>query len=533
MGHNHKHNRCKETGSPYCDACCNSGALHAFYKQASEAFLSRRHLIAGMGAAAVGSWSLTRRAKAAEATPVPAPTIAPAKELIVQPVLTYSIHQRREKTSWRPWGGLMSASDVEAEVNRINQELRQMVASRGLAIKLLPVEKVASPDEAARIRETACDVMLVYASGNQNQTLEALIKPDRPTLVFLRHRSGPISLWYETLHPRFMRKDVDELGQPRVDFDDVVVDEYADLEWRLRALLGLRRTLGQRIVAVGGAGGWSVGGQIAPKIAREKWKLDIRDFSYDELGKRINKMRQDKKAVAEATKQADAYLGDSSVKMHTNRQAVDNAFLLARIFKDILKEQDATAITINSCMGTIIPMAETTACLPLSLLNDDGYLAFCESDFVVIPSGILMHHITGLPVFLNDPTWPHHGIVTVAHCTAPRKMNGKTLDPVDIHTHFESDYGAAPKVEMPKGQKITMVVPDFSACKWVGFTGEVIENPFHDICRSQMDVTIEGDWEKLLKDMQGFHWMMVNSDCRREIGYAIKHVGIEWEDVSA
>jgi hypothetical protein len=32
-------------------------------------------------------------------------------------------------------------------------------------------------------------------------------------------------------------------------------------------------------------------------------------------------------------------------------------------------------------MGTIMPMSQTTACMPLSLLNDEGYLAFCESDF--------------------------------------------------------------------------------------------------------------------------------------------------------
>ena len=48
-------------------------------------------------------------------------------------------------------------------------------------------------------------------------------------------------------------------------------------------------------------------------------------------------------------------------------------------------------------MGTIMPLAETSACLPLSTLNDDGYLAFCESDFVVIPAGILMASISGHP----------------------------------------------------------------------------------------------------------------------------------------
>ncbi|MCK7524027.1 MAG: hypothetical protein MZV64_43570 [Ignavibacteriales bacterium] len=29
-------------------------------------------------------------------------------------------------------------------------------------------------------------------------------------------------------------------------------------------------------------------------------------------------------------------------------------------------------------------------------------------------------------MFLNDPTYPHDGIITLAHCTAPRKMDGRT-----------------------------------------------------------------------------------------------------------
>ena len=129
----------------------------------------------------------------------------------------------------------------------------------------------------------------------------------------------------------------------------------------------------------------------------------------------------------------------------------------------------------------------------MSLLNDDGYLAFCESDFVVIPSGILLHYISGKPVFLNDPTFPHDNVVTLAHCTAPRKMDGKHAEPAKILTHFESDYGAAPKVEMKLGQVCTNLVPDFDCKKWVGFEGKIVGNPFLDICRSQIDVKIQGD----------------------------------------
>jgi hypothetical protein len=137
------------------------------------------------------------------------------------------------------------------------------------------------------------------------------------------------------------------------------------------------------------------------------------------------------------------------------------------------------------------------------------------------------------PVFLNDPTWPHHGVVTLAHCTAPRKMNGRDFEPVKIYTHFESDYGAAPKVEMAKGQEVTVVVPDFECRKWVGAKGTIEANPFLDICRSQIDVKVHGDSATLLEQMKGFHWMMSYGDYLRETGYALRKLGVDFLNVSA
>jgi hypothetical protein len=516
------------TGCP----CCRSGVERV---AEADGWLSRRHFLLGAGAAAaVGGWAVaTRRAHADPAGATEQPVIAPAEKLVVQPVLTYATPRRRQQTSWRPWGGIQTEDDAVAERKRIEAELREMVASHRLAVEMKPVIGVRTPEEAATVRNTACDATLVYAAGAGRPVLDALLAPDRPTVFFLRHRSGPVSLWYEILHPHFFRQATDEYKQPAVNVDDVVVDEYADLAWRLRALAALRQTVGQPIVAIGGAGGWGEGHQLAPRLAREKWHLDIRDVSYEELGKRIERAKHDDQAVAAAGRQADEYLRQPGIELHTDRKYVANAFLLCRVFKDLLAEHKAQALTVQHCMGTIMPISETTACLPLSLLNDEGYLAFCESDFVVIPSGMLMQRIMGTPVFLNDPTWPHHGVVTLAHCTAPRKMDGKTAEPTKILTHFESDYGAAPKVAMCEGQIVTMAVPDFHAARWVGLKGSIVGSPFHAICRSQIDVAVEGDMERLVRDMRGFHWMLVYGDCRREVGYAIRRLGIEWEDISA
>jgi hypothetical protein len=196
-----------------------------------------------------------------------------------------------------------------------------------------------------------------------------------------------------------------------------------------------------------------------------------------------------------------------------------------------MAEAGCRNITINSCMGTIMEVARTAACLTLSLLNDDGYLAFCESDFVVIPSGVLLANISGNPVFLNDPTYPHEQIITLAHCTGPRKMDGKTYAPARIVTHFESDYGASPKVAYPNGTICTNIVPDFESKRWVGLLGEVIDAPFRPICRTQIDIRYKCPSALIAERMPGFHWMFGYGNYMKELGYALRRVGITWDNL--
>lgn len=458
------------------------------------------------------------------------------KALKVQPVLTYEVPKRREATSWRNWGGIQTEDDAAKEKARITEELAKLKAKAEFPLEILPVALVKDLNQAKTVSAGEYDTALIYAAGGGwGGVFEALMEgKDRRSLMFLRHEPGPAYLWYEIVHPRFLRKTVDEYdAKLSLDVNDVVVDKYDDLLWRLRALSGLRQTMGKRIVSIGGSAGWGAGGQKAPQISKELWKLDLVEYPYKDLEPRIKAAFQDSALVKRSEIAAARYLKQSKTTLETTRQFVNNAFVLCEVFKDVMDEAKTDAMTINNCMGTIMGMSKTTACLPLSLMNDDGYLAFCESDYVVIPSGILLHYISGLPVFLNDPTYPHDGVVTLAHCTSPRKMDGKKNERARILTHFESDYGAAPKVEMKLGQITTNLVPDFNCKKWVGFAGTIVGNPFLDICRSQVDVKVHGDANALLDQMKGFHWMLSYGDYMKECGYALKKLGVEFLNVSA
>jgi len=497
--------------------------------------LNRRDFmkVVGLGAVDIGAWTLSvSQAQPGFRKPIPGMGLRIGETLRVKPALVYGLSQRREAWSWRPWGGLHNQNDVDNEAKRIEQELKKMSAKSDFPMTVQPVALVNNNDQAKAVGQSDCDVILVYAASGWGE-LDTLAGSGKPNIMFLRHKSGPVYLWYEIAHPHFLRKATDEFKQPNMDIWDIVVDDYDEVLWRLRALYGLKNALGTRIVAIGDAGGWGEGNKLGPQTAKEIWKLDIRPVTYKELEPMIKKNLGDEKARQQAEQETNEYLAQKGVSLHTDRKFLVNAFLLTKVFKELMERENAPALTVNQCMGTIIPMAQTTACMPLSIINDEGLMAFCESDFVVIPSGILLRYISGKPSFLQDPTHPHDGVTTCAHCTAPRRMNGEDYEPVEIHTHFESDYGAAPKVQMSKGQLITTLTPDFHCKKWLGFRGKILDHPFYDICRSQIDIEIEGDWRKLLEDMRGFHWMICYGDYLREVGYALKKLGIQWENLSA
>ncbi len=505
---------------PSCGCSCGARACT----------LSRRDFIQHTALLAGGGLALA--SEAAETAPAAAPAQT-GRPLRVQPVLVYSTPKRKEATSWRNWGGIQTEAQAEAERRRIGEELAGLAKQASFPLDVRPVAMVRNKAEATPVAGGDYDVMLMYAAGGWLDALEPLTREDRYNLMFLRHESGPVYLWYEVVSPRFLRKMADDYGQKGIDVHDVVVDRPEELLWRLRALSGLKRSIGQRVVAIGGAGGWGDGGRDAPKKAREIWKMDLVEYSHDRLSARLKEAMGDAAGLQRADDAATRYLRSWHVSLRTSRNFVRNAFVLADVFREILREADTDAITVHHCMGPIMGIAQTTACLTLSLLNDEGKLAFCESDFVVIPSGVLLHRIAGTPVFLNDPTFPHDGVITLAHCTAPRRMDGRRLEPVLILTHFESDYGAAPKVEMRKGQVCTNLVPDFSGRRWIGLEGTIIANPFHDICRSQIDMRINGDADALMEQMKGFHWMTSYGNYLRECRYAVRKLGIEFTDLSS
>ena len=498
---------------------------------------NRRSFLAGTEASGseLGGLSLESILSGVSSQQIPMP--AGRVPLIVKPILLHDLPQRRERNSWRAWGGIHTPEAAREEAVKITAELAGIRKSADFPVEFMEVSTVTNMSDMVEHPDVnKADMLIVYGAG---WAIDPLKNINKDAIIFQRWKSGPVYLQYEIVSPRFLRQHTDSPKLPHIFPEDVVTDSLEELTWRLRALCGVKNAKNSKIVTIGGAGGWAQPRGVVPKLAEDIWGFKYHDVSYPELAKLLEAAKADAATMKLATDRADAYLKIPGTILEkatpfsqpSNREFIINCFLLDKVFRHILDEAGCRNITINSCMGTVMEVARTAACLTLTTLNDDGYLAFCESDFVVIPSGVLLANITGKPVFLCNPCFPHEQIITFAHCTAPRKMDGKKYEPTRIVTHYESDYGAAPKVDFPNGTFFTAISPDFESKSWFGMTGEVVDAPHRPICTTQIDLKYKCPSELLAERLHGFHWMLGYGDYLKEIGYALRRVGIGWDNL--
>lgn len=513
------------------------GVSHCDPRVAAGPGFNRRSFLERTGAAAfLGAlaWLETWPARAVPSGVVAGTPLPFGQPVRVKPLLVYHLDQPREKTSWRSYGGLRSPADVDRECERITHELEVLTGQAEFPLQFEPLSRVNNDADARAGAEAKADVLLVFGASGAQHWLEQLAASGKPNILFVRHKSGPVYLWYEIAHWRLLRKSEDVKAEPHLDFDDVVVDEYADVLWRLRALYGLKNARGTRMLALGGTEHYSRPAQeLAPAHARDVWGYEMVVVPPEELRPRIAKVRSDVEAVREAERMTNELIAQPNVALETDRQFVVNTFLALRVIRALMEEHRCTNLGVANCMGGLIPILDTPPCLALSLLNDAGLTAFCHTDFTHTLPGVLLRWISNKPSFVCNSHFPHHGLLTLAHCAAPRKMNGRDFEPTTLMTHYESDYGAATKVEYRRGQVITCLIPNLRCTKWLGLRARIEDSPAFDMCRSQMDIRIEGDWRALTREMEGFHTVVCYDDYLAEVGYALKKVGgIEWKNYS-
>jgi len=189
--------------------------------------------------------------------------------------------------------------------------------------------------------------------------------------------------------------------------------------------------------------------------------------------------------------------------------------------KKICQDERLDAMTIR-CFD-IVKACNTTSCLALAKLNDEGIVAGCEGDMQTLMTMILAKKLCNEPAFMANPSILTDTTTMFAHCTVPLSMCFRTT----MRTHFESGIGVAVQGDMP--------LIDYTIMKWVGrrldkfFVTEAkaIKNEYSNhFCRTQItfDVNLK---PYLLNHPIGNHHVIIKGCHAAEIRRFMKENGIK------
>jgi L-fucose isomerase-like protein len=179
--------------------------------------------------------------------------------------------------------------------------------------------------------------------------------------------------------------------------------------------------------------------------------------------------------------------------------------------KKICQEERLDAMTIR-CFD-IVKACNTTSCLALARLNDEGIVAGCEGDMQTLMTMLLAKKLCNEPAFMANPSILTDKTSMFAHCTVPLSMCYKTT----MRTHFESGIGVAVQGDLPLG--------DYTILKWGGrrldkfFVTEAkaIKNEYSNhFCRTQItfDINLK---PYFLKHPIGNHHVIIKGRHAEEI----------------
>lgn len=210
---------------------------------------------------------------------------------------------------------------------------------------------------------------------------------------------------------------------------------------------------GTRIGCFGAPSDWLIASGVDRDSVMQRYGIQIVDIDLQRLIEGIKTANK-----VEATKIAQECVKRSKAIMEPSCADMLEAAKTYLAIKQICQEEKLTAMTIR-CFD-IVNACNTTSCLALALLNDEGIVAGCEGDLQTVITMVLAQKLCGEKAFMANPSTLTEQNALLAHCTLPLSM----CDEIVMRSHFESLKGVAIQGLLPAS--------DYTIMKWGGYRME-------------------------------------------------------------
>lgn len=170
-----------------------------------------------------------------------------------------------------------------------------------------------------------------------------------------------------------------------------------------------------------------------------------------------------------------------------------------------------------------------TACLGMSLTNDQGIVASCEGDLHATFSMFVGQLLTGKAVWMANPSSidAAENLLTLAHCTVPFSMLDGTRE-TTLTTHMESKLSVAIEGPMKK-ETVTIFRSGRNFQSIHAITGRIVETNMGDsaLCRTQAIIKTDTSLGEWMQKTPGNHQVLVYGNIIPELSGFCRFAGVE------
>ncbi|MGQ4891612.1 MAG: hypothetical protein ACP6IP_03885 [Candidatus Njordarchaeia archaeon] len=402
--------------------------------------------------------------------------------------------------------GLSSPLGIEKANERYSQIIERI---RDVIDESLPVfSSEAYVGERLRELEKSDLILAVVLTGGTEHLILKLSEANKPVILLTTMFFNSFPAAIEAV------SKLKSVGYGVAIFN---IDGEENIEKFRKFIIALKSIVGKKILMIGDPSPWLV--YSTPNIEKLKGKFGITvdKITIEQLIERYGKLGPAQEVLAEKNARMTEEVGINDFeKVGKIHSAIEN----------LLKEKTADAFTIK-CFDLLEPLG-TTPCLSLSIFNDKGVIAGCEGDVPATVAMLIAKAFSGKPAFMANILKVEEDVITLAHCTIPRKLT----ESYTLRTHFESGIGIGVEGKIRSGERVTVlrVSPMYDEIR-VG-EGTILDgDPFsNDLCRTQVKIRLDKEAVNLLKDPMGNHQIIAFGEIKKEIEMLGDLLGIKVVD---
>lgn len=266
-----------------------------------------------------------------------------------------------------------------------------------------------------------------------------------------------------------------------------------------------QRTLfGKRIGVIGSPSSWLIASNVDYLLAKRRWGIEYIDIPLERIYEYFEQITDDEVGASCA-----AVASQALACREATPEDLIKAMRLYRAIKKVCKEDNLDALTL-SCFK-LIEQLNTTGCLSLSLLNDDGIIAGCEGDLQSVFTLLAVKALTGKNGFMANPSMinARTNDLVLAHCTVGLQQTERYI----IRNHFETEKGIAIQGILPTGDVTIVKCGGECLDEYYLTTGTLTENTnYINMCRTQVRIHMNTPTDYFLRNPLGNHHILINGN---------------------